>query len=252
MTRIASTTDLSRPLTEPEIDELADLLDALPEARDAFDVPMLEGYLVGVLLQPDLVLPSDWLPPIFGDHGDDEPMIPGDSAQGARAIELVTRHYNTLAAHLAAREPFDPIVWTMETEDGSPTTREQELASLWMWAVGFQGALSRFPGLFDLADNDPGLDLALEEVFRHVPLDPDVDDDAMRELRREREHLDREDPIEDVDDALDRLVDAVLDIAEITRPRTPVVRTQPKIGRNDPCPCGSGRKYKQCHGRDAG
>ena len=27
-----------------------------------------------------------------------------------------------------------------------------------------------------------------------------------------------------------------------------VVRTQPKIGRNDPCPCGSGKKYKKCHG----
>jgi preprotein translocase subunit SecA len=29
----------------------------------------------------------------------------------------------------------------------------------------------------------------------------------------------------------------------------PIV-TGPKIGRNDPCPCGSGKKYKQCHGRD--
>jgi preprotein translocase subunit SecA len=27
-----------------------------------------------------------------------------------------------------------------------------------------------------------------------------------------------------------------------------VVRSQPKVGRNDPCPCGSGRKYKHCHG----
>ncbi len=27
------------------------------------------------------------------------------------------------------------------------------------------------------------------------------------------------------------------------------VREQPKVGRNDPCPCGSGKKYKQCHGR---
>jgi len=25
-------------------------------------------------------------------------------------------------------------------------------------------------------------------------------------------------------------------------------RNQPKVGRNDPCPCGSGKKYKQCHG----
>ncbi len=29
----------------------------------------------------------------------------------------------------------------------------------------------------------------------------------------------------------------------------PVRRSEPKVGRNDPCPCGSGRKYKQCHGR---
>ena len=28
-----------------------------------------------------------------------------------------------------------------------------------------------------------------------------------------------------------------------------VVRTSPKVGRNDPCPCGSGKKYKQCCGR---
>ncbi|GHV88834.1 UPF0225 protein [Spirochaetia bacterium] len=31
-----------------------------------------------------------------------------------------------------------------------------------------------------------------------------------------------------------------------------IVRTGPKIGRNDPCPCGSGKKYKHCCGRNAG
>jgi preprotein translocase subunit SecA len=30
----------------------------------------------------------------------------------------------------------------------------------------------------------------------------------------------------------------------------PVRNTGPKVGRNDPCPCGSGKKYKQCHGKD--
>jgi preprotein translocase subunit SecA len=28
----------------------------------------------------------------------------------------------------------------------------------------------------------------------------------------------------------------------------PFVRAMPKVGRNEPCPCGSGRKYKHCHG----
>ncbi|MBR4223023.1 MAG: DUF1186 domain-containing protein [Victivallales bacterium] len=32
---------------------------------------------------------------------------------------------------------------------------------------------------------------------------------------------------------------------------TPIVRTTPKIGRNDPCPCGSGKKYKKCCGKNA-
>jgi preprotein translocase subunit SecA len=32
-------------------------------------------------------------------------------------------------------------------------------------------------------------------------------------------------------------------------PVTPYVREAPKVGRNDPCPCGSGKKFKQCHGR---
>jgi len=33
-------------------------------------------------------------------------------------------------------------------------------------------------------------------------------------------------------------------------PEKPTVREEPKIGRNDPCPCGSGKKYKKCCGKD--
>ncbi len=36
---------------------------------------------------------------------------------------------------------------------------------------------------------------------------------------------------------------------EAPTPRQPLVRDGRKIGRNEPCPCGSGKKYKQCHGR---
>jgi preprotein translocase subunit SecA len=35
----------------------------------------------------------------------------------------------------------------------------------------------------------------------------------------------------------------------LPEPVTPYVRDAPKVGRNEPCPCGSGKKYKQCHGR---
>ena len=33
--------------------------------------------------------------------------------------------------------------------------------------------------------------------------------------------------------------------------RTPITNAEPKVGRNEPCPCGSGKKYKNCCGKDA-
>jgi preprotein translocase subunit SecA len=36
-----------------------------------------------------------------------------------------------------------------------------------------------------------------------------------------------------------------------SQPRGPERRSVPKVGRNDPCPCGSGKKYKKCHGATA-
>ena len=36
---------------------------------------------------------------------------------------------------------------------------------------------------------------------------------------------------------------------EVAVPSKPVTRDQPKVGRNEPCPCGSGKKYKYCHGK---
>ena len=38
------------------------------------------------------------------------------------------------------------------------------------------------------------------------------------------------------------------EIIDENEPPQPMRRDQPKVGRNDPCPCGSGKKYKHCHG----
>lgn len=50
----------------------------------------------------------------------------------------------------------------------------------------------------------------------------------------------------DYDEALGMA--AVDEGADSTLPQQPMVREGVKVGRNDPCPCGSGKKYKQCHG----
>jgi preprotein translocase subunit SecA len=43
--------------------------------------------------------------------------------------------------------------------------------------------------------------------------------------------------------------EAAMEAALQKRPE-PVRRDVPKVGRNDPCPCGSGKKYKKCHGAE--
>ena len=48
-----------------------------------------------------------------------------------------------------------------------------------------------------------------------------------------------EDPLEQERPEQERKAEAV----------KPFVRDAAKVGRNDPCPCGSGKKYKQCHGK---
>jgi uncharacterized protein len=105
------------PLTDAEISELDELLLAIPDERDPLDIVMLDGFLVGVLLQPEPVLPSAWLPLVFDAQGR-EIALPGGATEAERASGLVMRRHDELAAHIAAREPFDPIVFELEDDDG--------------------------------------------------------------------------------------------------------------------------------------
>lgn len=56
---------------------------------------------------------------------------------------------------------------------------------------------------------------------------------------------------ESVDDEDDRMEPEVWSWMEPETVQQPYVRNSPKVGRNDPCPCGSGKKYKKCCGKGA-
>ena len=56
---------------------------------------------------------------------------------------------------------------------------------------------------------------------------------------------------EGFDDSAISLVEGKLSQSDKNHVQQTIVNDGPKIGRNDPCPCGSGKKYKNCHGRNA-
>ena len=238
---------LTTPLSDPDVSELDELLQALPEELDPLDVEMLDGFLAAILLQPEPVPPSAWLPFVFDAQGRGT-TLSADDAATQRAIELIMRRHNELAAYIAAREPFDPILFELEDDDGATLTGKAAIAALEPWAEGFMNALAAFPALLDRLQADDTGTVALSGILRHLPADPDDASAESREFARDRAAFDRDLPLADLDEAIAELVAAVMDVADITRPRRPAARATPKVGRNDPCPCGSGRKYKQCHG----
>jgi uncharacterized protein len=92
---------------------------------------------------------------------------------------------------------------------------------------------------------DDDVQAALVRLYRHLPAPSDEEREVVA-------LMDREQPLVTLDEAIEDLVNAVADLAELTHDRRwhveTVKRDAPKVGRNDPCPCGSGKKFKQCHG----
>ena len=237
----------SGPLSEQDIEELDEALAAVAQPHESLDVVMLDGFLVGVLLQPEPVPQSAWLPYVFDSEGRPQ-AVPADGPQQARLTRLIERHYDYLAACINAREPFDPIVYPAEDDKGRPLTGKAGIEALAPWAAGFMSALNAFPRLLDTYGDSGELAESLVGVMRHLPADPEEPADEARRFAEDKQRIERDMPLHDLDDAIEHLIECVLDAADISRPRRPVARAAPKVGRNEPCPCGSGKKYKQCHG----
>lgn len=228
-------------LSDAEIDELDRLL---AEGGSAFDVSALDGYLCSVIVQPEPVDASDWLAALWeGAEG-------AAAAAREHAAPLVRRRHDALRRAIAEDGFFDPLIFGFD-EDHPPAVSEYEPAArlppasqaLMPWVAGFEAGVERFPALASL--EGPEVPAVLARLYRHLPADDALEQDVVATL-------DRENPLAGLDEAIDALVAAVIELADLAYARRyrveTVRRAAPRVGRNDPCPCGSGRKYKLCHG----
>ena len=199
------------PLDEHEIDELQDALDAVPAPLEPLDVSMVDGFLCGVLLQPQPVAEAQWLPHIT--DADGRALPASFDATGLHA--LVRRRHAELSQAIADRQWFDP--WVFEMEEGDdPDVEPTGCDAVYPWVAGFATAQEFFPALMRLDAKTMTAPLAL--LYRH--LDPDDLEDA-DELLAEIESLE---PPSQLADAVEELVRATLLLADLARPRGPVVR----------------------------
>ncbi|MDC8784804.1 UPF0149 family protein [Roseateles koreensis] len=253
-------------LTESEFAELDELLATTPAPLQALDASMLDGYLCGVLVQPRLIEIDEWLPNIFDYDGG---VLPEevDATWLARIRELAERRHGALNRAMVEDGWFDPVVLDLEepaegsaeaapaVEEEAPSDPDEAAAratydsmslisrTLMPWVAGFQHAALCFPELSEM--DDDAVMAALARLYRHLPAETPEEKEVVATL-------DREHPLKDLDDAIEELVVTVADLCDLTQTQRYHVETLrregPKLGRNDPCHCGSGRKYKQCHG----
>ena len=55
--------------TDKDLDHLSDLLNGLPLDRDGMTLAEFDGYVAGLLVCPEMTMPSEWLPPVWGGAG---------------------------------------------------------------------------------------------------------------------------------------------------------------------------------------
>ncbi len=199
--RSAPRADSQQALTEAEITELQQRLDAVPAPFEPLDVSAIDGFLCGVLLQPRRIPETTWLPHVADADGRQLPA----RVDVTRLHALVRRRHAELDAAVGDRQWFDPWVFELEGDDASPSE------AVVGWVAGFATAMEFFPALMALDAQALREPLAL--LYRH--LDPDDLEDA-DDLLEEIESLE---PPQDLAEAVEDLVKATLLLADVSRPR---------------------------------
>lgn len=161
---------------------------------------------------------------------------------------------------------FDRIYDDKEAEIGSDRMREVErmillrvVDNMWMDHIDAMDQLKTGIGLRGLGQQDPAAAYAKEGYDMFLQMIDEIREDTVKycynvsvETGTERKAVTAEgkEVKEDYSDASGSMPGQT-GVPERERKQETVRRDQPKVGRNDPCPCGSGKKYKNCHGRNA-
>ncbi len=231
-------------LSDEQLDRLESLLDT-PELAEAMRLDEVQGYLCAALSGPQPLQADIWLADVLGG----EEAV--NSPSGQEASELLRAFASRLEAGLIAGEPPVLYLYSLEEDEDGPNDYQP-------WCQAYLA----------------GVDAAEEDWFEYLGDDEDdLDEESADEIdyldqrffplmvltgeaeAAAREHGEEwpegEARQELLSDSEDDLPQAVTDIYRFWLAKRGSVtqrRSGPKVGRNDPCACGSGKKFKQCCG----
>jgi uncharacterized protein len=204
---------------------------------DAMLIEELDGFLAGLLVCPEMIPPSVWLPLVWNSEGAEAPAFQ-DLAHLNRVMGLVMDHNNRIATALFEKPDTYAPLFVTDRRNGD---------ILWeLWVEGFEKAVKLRPQSWQ-----PLLGADLDTVRAWSGLM------NLADIARNESSLSGTQIEALTATAPDDIAGWVLDLnawrlANLAAPPglqpTASPASSPRVGRNDPCPCGSGRKYKKCCG----
>ena len=204
--------------------------DADTEGKDegVLDISELDGLLTAIVSCPVVIQPSHWLPAVWGDF---EPVWESEK-DFEDMLSLMIRHMNGIAGTLMEQsEDFEPIFMERKVKGKIYTIVDE-------WCEGYGRGVALAAHQWDAGGREmtillvPILSFTSKTGWRAHDMDTEVETENIRNA----------------------IIPNVREIhafwlarrADHAPSSEPVRRVEPRVGRNDPCPCGSGKKYKKC------
>jgi uncharacterized protein len=224
---------LDEPLSDKEFKELDQFLLSDRCADDGMTMDSLHGFLTALAIGPHEIPMAEWLPIVWGSRGAQGPEFKSPK-EAERISALIARFMNevTLTFEVAPKE-FEPLFCEHEHEG-------KTLLDADAWAWGF------WEGMQLRAESwEPIWSSELAPIIEPIYLlgADEIDEEEVSLV---------DDPVKRHKLAIE-MEAAIPHIHRYWKPQRKsavqqVQREAPKTGRNDLCPCGSGKKYKKCCG----
>jgi uncharacterized protein len=184
------------------------------------------GLITAVIVAPVPIPPTEWMPPLIGAVEQSE-----DLADAQMVANLVLLQYNQIFSSFTNKKhPYEPFFWK---------DKEQKLVTK-DWVDGFlYGVDLRREAWKPFMDGDGKVFMAILSILQQR--------DEVREKAVEI-GLNPDEIFEESCKAVSKLVQQLFD-RFVSKKNATSHASGPaaqKTGRNDPCPCGSGKKYKKC------
>ncbi len=263
---------VARGLSPDELDELDTLLNEL--RAHAEEIPQWEfcdGFLTALVCSRRPIGPEEYLPMLLGDGQALEldadgslPVLPTftSAEQQARFLALFSQRWQAVQAalDLPAGQRTEDNAFHPEVEDvravvaSLPEAEQAEIEDYdipslgQVWALGFMFAVENWPEEWAAPRDKEAAQWLNEALDGIVAL---TEDDTGKPSVNLYDEAGPPTVSQQRIDAFADAIAAVYDLRQLWQsigPRVESIRKAPAPGRNDPCSCGSGKKYKKCCG----